>query len=101
MIRPTSIACSINESNAFRIQISYIQGHIKLRSQLSAGTLCDCQKSMELNETSSLESFCDVRHAGNGSAPNLVLQSVVCSEFSLTCNFVNFTGEFTSLLPGN
>jgi hypothetical protein len=56
---------------------------------------------MKLRRPATFESLRKIRHAGNRSTPNLILETKIAAELSLICNLVDFRREFSRLLPGN
>src|SRR6266568_3038715 len=56
---------------------------------------------MKLCRPATFESLRKIRHAGNRSTPNLILETKIATELSVICNLVDFRREFSRLLPGN
>src|SRR5581483_2517427 len=80
-------------------QILLIPRDVELCSHLATRTFGDVEKLNELGIASPLKAFSDIGEDGNGSAPNLIYQTIITSKLTLSSGRVDQIGQLPRLLP--
>jgi len=81
------------------VDITLIEGHIELRTDLAARAFCDCQKVNEFLVPVPLETFCNVTHDRYRGTPDLVLQPEIFGKRTLATHPVDLFDQFPRELP--
>jgi hypothetical protein len=81
------------------VDITLIEGHIELRTDLAARAFCDCQKVNEFLVPVPLETFCNVTHDRYRGTPDLVLQPEIFGKHTLVAHPVDLFDQFPRELP--
>ena len=79
--------------------VSKIECHIQLRTDLPCRTICYVKELDELAVRSSFKPFGDIGHYRNGSTTNLIAKSIVFCKSSIPRKRIHLHGQFPGQFP--